>query len=79
MKKWNDSAKKKPEIGDRLIVKTFLGQKFYAIYVDDDEFVVHRPELPEAKGYRKAWYAYSSRTVVKWKFLDKKVRKNNHG
>lgn len=67
MSRWIDSIKRLPQIGDSVIVKTFSGQVFYAVYSDKDEFDVHRPE--GATDYREHWYKHSSRTIIKWKPL----------
>ena len=64
---WKDSVKHKPNIGDTILVKTFSGQVFYAVYSDDDEFDVHRPD--DKIDSRLAWYKYSSRTIVKWRYF----------
>ena len=67
MYNWKDSIKKKPEIGDSILAKTLSGQVFYAVYSNENEFDVHR--LDQNRDYRKAWYKYSSRTVVQWRYF----------
>lgn len=64
---WKDSVKHKPNVGDAILVKTFSGQVFYAVYSDKDEFDVHRPD--DKTESRLAWYKYSSRTIVKWRYF----------
>jgi len=64
--KWTLFEKKKPNIGDRMLVKTLSGQIFYAIYSNDDEFDVHRND---GENMRESWYKYSSRTVIFWRYF----------
>jgi len=63
---WIKTEKRKPEIGDCILVKTSSGQVFYAVYTNDDEFDVHRP-TNDFSETRAAWYKYSSRTVIQWR------------
>jgi len=66
---WKDSLKHKPSIGDTILVKTFSGQVFYAVYSDEDEFDVHCPSFNNEIESRLAWFKYSSRTIVKWRYF----------
>ena len=68
-KNWNDSLKKLPEIGDRILVKMLLNDTVYfAVYTADDEFDVHRPEI-HVKNHRKQWFKFSHRSVTKWRYF----------
>ena len=67
MYKWKSPITRFPDIGDTILVKTISGQIFYAVYSAYDEFDVHRPDSD--KTYRKQWYKYSSRTVLKWRYF----------
>ena len=64
---WKDSLKKLPNIGDCILVKTVSGQIFYAVYSNEDEFDVHRPD--DKTDTRLSWYKYSRRTVVFWRYF----------
>jgi hypothetical protein len=64
---WRDSIKYKPSIGDSILVKTTSGQVFYAVYSNEDEFDVHRPNNKTES--RLSWYKYSSRTIIKWRYF----------
>lgn len=67
MNKWKDAYKKKPNIGDTILVKTVSNQIFYAVYSADDEFDVHRPDSED--DYRNKWFKFSSRTVIFWRYF----------
>lgn len=64
---WIDSDDRLPEIGDRLLVKTTMGEKFYAVYTDHDEFEVNQPT--DMNSHKRAWFKYTKRTVLQWMFL----------
>lgn len=54
-----------PELGTPVLIETNSGQIHYAFYGNENEFDVHIPT--DNKYYRKCWYKYSSRTVIKWR------------
>lgn len=68
-KNWKDSHAKLPEIGDCILVKMLLNDTVYfAVYTAHDEFEVHRTDL-HVKDHRKAWFKFSHRSVVKWRYF----------
>lgn len=66
---WKCSIRNPPEIGETVLVKTFSGQVFYAVYFEKNGWDVHRIEVNRNIQYRQAWYQYSSRTVVQWRYF----------
>lgn len=65
--RWIDSNDELPEIGDRILAKTTVGEVYYGYYSDHDEFDLHRPDATE--DYRGKWFKYTKRTVLQWRHL----------
>ena len=66
-RKWKCSVRNPPRVGETVLVKTLSGQVFYGVYFENDGWDVHRPELNDK--YQNAWYKYSSRTIVQWRYF----------
>lgn len=64
---WTNSEDALPDVGNRVLVETTVGEIYYGVYSGNDEFDLHRPD---GNGdYRGQWFKYSKRTVTKWRNL----------
>jgi len=67
-KNWQDSITKRPQIGERILVKMLLNETIYfAVYTGDDEFDIHRPN--EKDNHRDCWFKFSHRSVAWWRYF----------
>lgn len=69
---WFYFISKKPEIGDQIIVKDAKGQKYYAIYSDNDELDMNKPKTGKIffTPHREAWYKHTTLFFPQWKPID---------
>jgi len=66
---WKYAGTQKPAIGETVMVRMLLKhERYFAVYSGEDEFDVHRTDL-HIKNYRKAWFKYSSRSVMYWRYF----------
>lgn len=60
----------KPHKLDEVFVKTIYGQIFYAIYMGDNNFNVHR-QTWETKSL--SWATHTERTIIEWMYLSEVI------